>query len=294
MLLKPVSKSQQLPEPTHPIVKYGPDKMNYLTAWLPESDEPLPVVLFMGGGGFREGDESHTPRPRGLTKDIHRLVPSGIAVVGIRHRVPSQVVAPAPFEDVARALQFVRSKAEEWNLDTGRIASTGTSSGGCISLWLAFHKDLAKPRRKDPIARLSTRLACVAVNQAPTSVDPRFVQKLMPGFDVGRTNLPRLHGISMEDLDRLPKTTYRAMEESSPINHVSEDAPPTLLRYNNKRSARYTIHHAEFGFALKERMDKVNARCDLIAGGEAVGNSEKKTIVGFIKAEFAKVKLASV
>ena len=284
------AKSRQLPEPTHPIVKYGPDVGNYLTVWLPESDEPTPVVLFIGGGGFREGERPYTPRPRVLTKEIHRLVPSGIAVVGIRHRRPSQAVAPVPFLDVARGLQFVRTKAVEWNLDTDRIASTGTSSGGCISLWLAFHKDLAKPRSKDPVARQSTRLTCVAVNQAPTSVDPRFVQELMPGFNVGRTNLPLLHGISMDDLDRLPKSKYRVMEESSPINHVRKDAPPTLLRYNNKRSSRYTIHHAEFGYALKARMDEVNARCDLVAGGEAVGNSRKKTIIGFIKDEFAKVK----
>ena len=55
MLLKPVSKSQQLPEPTHPIVKYGPDKMNYLTAWLPEFDEPLPVVLLWVEVGSGKG-----------------------------------------------------------------------------------------------------------------------------------------------------------------------------------------------------------------------------------------------
>jgi len=125
---------------------------------------------------------------------------------------------------------------------------------------------------------------------APTSVDIRFVQELMPGFNVGRTNLPLLHGITMDDLDRLPKSKYWAMEESSPINHVSKDAPPTLLRYNGKLSGRYTIHHAQFGVALKEKMDWLKVRCDLIAGGEPLAGSQRKSIVGFIKEEFAKVE----
>ena len=43
------------------------------------------------------------------------------------------------------------------------------------------------------------------------------------------------------------------MEEVSPINLVSKEAPPTLLRYNDKLDARYGIHHASFGKALKTR-----------------------------------------
>jgi len=68
-----------------------------------------------------------------------------------------------PLGDAARALQFVRSKAAEWNIDKTRIGATGGSAGACSSLWLAFHDDLADPKSSDPVARESTRLLCAAV-----------------------------------------------------------------------------------------------------------------------------------
>ena len=43
---------------------------------------------------------------------------------------------------------------------------------------------MADPGSEDPVARESTRLACAAVNQAMTSVDPRFMRVLMPGSAV--------------------------------------------------------------------------------------------------------------
>jgi len=37
----------------------------------------------------------------------------------------------APLEDAARALQFIRFNANQWNIDKGRIAATGGSAGAC-------------------------------------------------------------------------------------------------------------------------------------------------------------------
>ena len=53
----------------------------------------------------------------------------GISVVAITYRFSQQAIAPAPFDDCARAIQFVRSRAKDWNLDPKRIAATGGSAG---------------------------------------------------------------------------------------------------------------------------------------------------------------------
>lgn len=55
------------------------------------------------------------------------------------------------------ALQFVRSKAKEWNIDKTRIGAAGESAGDCSSLWLASHDDLADPESEDSVARELTR-----------------------------------------------------------------------------------------------------------------------------------------
>jgi cephalosporin-C deacetylase-like acetyl esterase len=69
---------------------------------------------------------------------------------------------PIPMHDSARALQFLRYQAEEYNLDKTRVASTGGSAGGCIALWLGFHDDMADPKNEDPVLRESTRLIALA------------------------------------------------------------------------------------------------------------------------------------
>src|SRR5207302_11330766 len=91
----------------------------------------------------------------------------------------------APLEDAARALQMIRSKAGEWNLDKKRIGATGGSAGACSSLWLAFHDDLADPKSEDPVARESTRLHCAAANGAQTSLDPQQVKEWTPNSGYG-------------------------------------------------------------------------------------------------------------
>ena len=137
-------------------VPYGKHPRQVLDFYPAASDKPTPVVLYIHGGGWRNGDKKINPQ---------RYLDNGISVVAINYRfvqhgVEEKVEPPvkAPLEDAARALQFIRSKAKEWNLDNERIGATGGSAGACSSLWLAFHDDLAKPDSDDPIARESTRL----------------------------------------------------------------------------------------------------------------------------------------
>ena len=148
-----------------------------------KSDKPTPVVFYIHGGGWQGGDKKTNPKP---------FLDKGISVVAINYRyvkngVEDKVEPPvkAPLEDAARALQFVRSKAKEWNLDKKRIGATGGSAGGCSSLWLAFHDDMADPNSNDPIARESTRLYCAAVNGAQTSLDPKELREWMPNYSYG-------------------------------------------------------------------------------------------------------------
>src|SRR5581483_8975043 len=108
----------------------------------------------------------------------------GISVVSVEYRfIPEATkdgeVPPVlgPLGDAARALQFVRSKAKEWNIDKTRIGATGGSAGACSSLWLAFHPDMADPKSSDPIAQESTRLTCAAVVGAQTTLDPQQMKE---------------------------------------------------------------------------------------------------------------------
>jgi acetyl esterase/lipase len=124
---------------THENVQYGPHLRNVLDVWLAKSDEPTPVLVSIHGGGFRGGNKSVSPEL------LRRCLDARISVVAITYRLSDQAIAPAQFLDAARAIQFLRHKAKEWNLDPGRVAATGSSAGAGLSLWLGFHDDLADP-----------------------------------------------------------------------------------------------------------------------------------------------------
>src|SRR5262249_15051893 len=129
-------------------------------------------------------------------------------------------IAPAAFHDAARAIQFIRHKAKDWNIDPTRIAATGDSAGAGISLWLAFHDDLADPKNADPVLRESTRLTCAATKVGQTTYDPREIKKLFPDSNSYKAQWAEaFFGTKLDNLDNLPAEKYRLFEEVSPINH---------------------------------------------------------------------------
>src|SRR5580704_383283 len=108
---------QKAPPPTHRDVHYGPHERNVLDFWQAESKQPTPVLVSIHGGGFVAGNKSVQPQ---LLKGC---LDSGISVAAINYRYSTQAIAPAPFHDGARAVQFLRSKAKEWNIDPQRFAA---------------------------------------------------------------------------------------------------------------------------------------------------------------------------
>jgi acetyl esterase/lipase len=265
LALAAVPAAAQDQRPTHENVKYGPHERNVMDVWLAKSDRPTPVLVSIHGGGFAKGDKRVSPEL------LRRCLDSGISVAAVTYRFSSQAIAPAPFLDSARAIQFIRHKAGEWHLDPTKVAATGSSAGAGISLWLGFHDDLADPGGDDPVSRQSTRLTCVSVFNGQTSYDPRFIRDLLPGTDTYRhPRLAQLFAVDLDKLDDLPREKYQLFELASPINHLTKGDAPTQLLYSANLDAPVKnrsvgIHHPRFGQALKERMDKLGIECSLHA-----------------------------
>jgi acetyl esterase/lipase len=285
-----VQPKPKLPPPTFENVKYGPHERNVLDFWQAKSEQPTPALVSIHGGGFVQGNKSVGPF---ILKDC---LDNGISVAAINYRYSTQAIAPAPFQDGARAVQFLRSKAKEWNIDPKRFAATGGSAGAGISLWLGFHKDMAEPKSDDPVLRQSTRLTCMFVFEGQTSYDPRFIRKLFPGKDIYKNGaLQELFDFNPNQLDNLPHEKYKLFEECSPITHVTKDAPPVLLIYNNPIDAEITnqgigIHHPLFGKMLKEKMDALKIPCEVVAAGKQLNGGTPTRTIDFLKEHFGLKK----
>src|SRR5262245_33697310 len=137
LFLAPAALVAQQPKPaaglppTMADVKYGDHPRQVLDFWQAKSETPTPLVFAIHGGGWVNGSKD------GYRNSAKRFLDAGISVVAINYRmVPEatekKVEPPVkwPLEDAARALQFVRSKAKEWNIDKVRIGATGGSAGG--------------------------------------------------------------------------------------------------------------------------------------------------------------------
>ncbi len=260
------SKNSSRLAPAYADVKYGPHQRNVFDLWLPEKanhkgsdrDRKFPVFVYFHGGGFVAGDKSGF--------DPSSFLADGIAVVSANYRFVdgSTTLSPAPLLDSARVIQFLRSRADDWNLDAGKIAVSGSSAGAVISMWIGYHDDLAQPKSDDPVARQSSRVTCIVPLNGPANLDPRWITKNMGGPKHIHGSYPKMFGVPVSDSDS-PEVRDRILE-SSPIEHVSADDPPSLLIYTGKlagiplpesASTGLLIHHAYFGQALKQRLDKV-------------------------------------
>jgi acetyl esterase/lipase len=254
------AQAQDLP-PTHANVKYGPGERNVMDVWLAKTDQPAPVLVSIHGGGFAKGDKRVSPEL------LRQCLDSGISVAAISYRLTNRAIAPAPFVDSARAVQFIRHQAGGWKLDHKRVAATGNSAGAGISLWLGMHDDLADSENQDPVLRESSRLACVSVFNAQTSYDPRFIRDLLPGTDTYKhSRLAQLFDVDLTRLDELPAEKYKLFESVSPLPHASRGDAPVQLLYSANADAPVKnqsvgIHHPKFGLALKERLDALGIEC---------------------------------
>jgi len=256
--------------PTHANVKYGDHERNVLDFWKAKSDKPTPLVVYIHGGGFRGGDKRSVS-----SQTITECRKAGVSVAAVNYRFIQSAPLPASLYDSARAIQFLRSKAEAWNIDKTRVASHGGSAGGCTSLWLAFHDDLADPKAADPVKRESSRLLCAAGTGAQSSLDIRVLRKWL---GEGVLRYPRIEQIfgakTVRDLTENPKY-HKQFEESSAIRHLTRDDPPVFLSYgpNVKLTPRSSpgvvIHHAILGIRLKEAMDKLDLECVVRIRGKA-------------------------
>ena len=250
--------------------------------WQAKSDKPTPVVLLIHGGGWKGGDKSGYGAAQ-----IQPFLDAGISVAAINYRfIPEamrQHVEPpvkAPLMDAARALQTIRSKAKEWNIDPRRIGSTGGSAGACTSLWLAFHDDFAKHGSSDPIQRESTRLTCAAVVGAQTSLDPKQVREWIAnavygGHAFGFAAEGRQRSEEFKLLLANREKVKPFFKEYSPIELVSKDDPPIYLDYPNQKKPPQAgeeepdpTHSAMYGVKLAEKLESVGVEVVLTYPGK--------------------------
>ena len=268
------------PSTLHEGLSYGESEQQKIDLWQTHTDAPAPLVIFIHGGGFRGGS-----RKQANARTAQSFLSQGIAFATIDYRLTDKGPYPMQMHDAARALQWLRHNADKYNIDKTRIAAYGSSAGACISMWLAFHDDLADPRSDDPIARESTRLTVAGSQIGQPTLDPRTFYKWFGVKSLRPSKaLYPLFGIDSYADTEKPEVR-KLVEDASPITHLDKDDVPVYLTYigGDTKVTETTepgiwVHHARLGIKLKEQMDKLGIECHVqYRNGPAIENYRSLT-----------------
>lgn len=278
--------------PTHKNLSYGSHMRQCLDFFQAKSDQPTPVAVFFHGGGWSALDKSRVMQAQW---ELERLVEAGISVATVDYRLiadaRSEGISPpvrACLEDAARSIQFLRSKARRLNIDSTRIAAQGGSAGACSALWVAYRDDLADPTSSDPVRRESSRVMCVAVRGAQTTLDPLQMRAWIPNITYG----PHAFGITAVSKEQafefwlsqrdqlLPK-----IEMYSPYHLVTSDDPPTFLEFQTQLSEEgqpqeEPTHSSMFGVKLAEKLTANDVEAILVYPGKE--HQQYQTVADFL------------
>ena len=159
---------------------YGSDDRNLFDIFLPESEEPTSLVIYVHGGGFFAGDKSAA---YGSPDDINDVLEAGVAYATINYslldvpgfnnaEVNDTEGVEKSLSDIKEALQYIRHNASDFNINPENIAMYGVSAGAVSSLWLAYSNDMIdESAGENSIASQSTRLVAAGAIETQGSLD---------------------------------------------------------------------------------------------------------------------------
>ena len=215
--------------PKYANLKYGDatNDANLLDIYLPEKvDPPVPVVVWIHGGGWANGDKSPS-------KQFLQLLPRGLAVASINYRLSGQAPFPAQIHDCKGAIRYLRAHAKEYQIDPDRIGVWGVSAGGHLAALLGTSGDVKEIEGNvGDNLKVSSRVQAVSDYAGPTDLGQVFAQG---AHDPAFMNNVVLRGYYENLLGGGPVETHPDLIRlANPITYLSADNPPFQIFHGAK------------------------------------------------------------
>lgn len=178
----------------------------------PNPDKPLPVVVWIHGGGWAEGNYK--------ANRAASLVEHGYAAASIQYQFSQVARFPAQIHQCKAAVRFLRAHAREYNLDPARIGVWGASAGGHLAALLGTSGGVKELEGTLGCNDESSRVQAVCDFFGPAKFLPEEGEP-QPVLQVYYL-VPQFFGGSAQEKADL----YRL---GSPVTHASKDDPPFLI-----------------------------------------------------------------
>jgi acetyl esterase/lipase len=179
-----------------------------LNLYQPLAAGNYPGVIQVYGGAWRTGN------PNQDEKFSRYLASRGYVVVAIEYRHAPEYRFPAQLDDLKMAIEYVRSHAEQWEIDPERLGIIGRSAGGHLATLAAYQPDMLP-------------FQAVVNYYGPVDLTVGYAEPPVPDPIDSRQVLRDLLGGTPTDLPELYK-------QASPSQLVTRQLPPTLLVYGGQ------------------------------------------------------------
>ena len=220
-------------------------------------DAPLPVIVFIHGGAWREGNKSG---------GVGQLVPFAASgnyfCASVGYRLSREATWPAQIHDCKAAIRWLRANAKRLNIDPEKIGVWGPSAGGHLVSMLGTSGDVKELEGDCGSPDQSSRVACVvdfcgpsdfpAIGRLKGGAAPEAVTQLLGG-----------------PIDEKKEAAVAA----SPVTYVSKDDPPFLVVHGtNDQTVPFAQAETLHAALKKAGVDSTFVRIE--GGGHGIGGPE--------------------
>jgi acetyl esterase/lipase len=223
-----------------------------LDLYLPRGGgKPRPLVMWSSGSGWLgdQGKEGAAPVAEFFTA-------RGYAVAGISVRASTQARFPAQVHDVKAAVRWLRAHARRYNLDPGRFAIMGNSSGGWVATMAAVTGDVRALEGNLGVTGVSSRVQAAVDFYGPTDflrMDTHMIDCPFFNRTFGLTDCHNDPRSPESLLVGCPiQTCPAAVARANPVTYVSRADPP-LLVLHGQADLLVPHHQSELLYAAVRR-----------------------------------------
>lgn len=202
-------------------ISYVPGSKNpaqMLDLYLPiavNDTSKLPLIIFIHGGGWAEGDKSQAPAAL--------LWPAGFAVASLNYRLTGEAKFPAQIYDVKAAIRWLRAHALQYNLDRNKFGVWGTSAGGHLAALLGTTGGVKELEGTEGNKKYSSAVQAVCDFYGPSDLVLIEDQAKLFGRD------KEAEGYIEKFLPTSSAGIDANARAASPVTYASKDDPPFLI-----------------------------------------------------------------
>lgn len=217
------------------------------------------VIMVVSGGFFSSKEAINR-------MFFNVMLARGYVVFAVVHGSQPKFTIPEIVEDMNRAIRFIRYHAKDYGVDPDRLGIMGASAGGHLSLMMGCASREGNPSARDPVDRVSSRIAAVGCFFPPTdflnygkegevALGTGILKGFWPAFDF-QTLEGNKGFVPVEDMEKRKEVG----KQISPVYFVTSDDAPTLIIHGDADKL-VPIQQAERMIA---RLKEKNVTCELV------------------------------